>query len=133
MSYMRGPSYIWRDDSHVHIWADDGYDGWVEAGWSDGRKHSLPESASYGEASGVGVRQEIADAYVVMRVAELVCEQRIGAMIESAVTKFAGNGGCLALQKLAAALVSSLEPIGSEPAAVELRKTWARLDGDAEP
>ena len=70
MSYMRGPSYIWRDDHHVHIWAEDGYDGWADAGWSEGRKHSVPDSAPQGEASGVRIRQEIADAYVVMRLAE---------------------------------------------------------------
>ena len=130
MAYTRGPSYIWRDDHHVHIWAEDGYDGWVEAGWSEGRKHSVPESASYGEASGVGIQQEIADAYAVMRLAELVCEQRIRAVVESAVTNFGGNGGCLALEKLAVALVSKLEPIGSDPAAAEIRSLWSRAHGD---
>src|SRR5258708_9466365 len=97
MSYMRGPTYIWSDNHEVHIWAEDGYDGWAETGWSEGRKHSLPETASCGEASGVGVPQAVADAYVVMRLAELVCEQRIGAVIESAVTQFGGNRGGLAL------------------------------------
>jgi hypothetical protein len=126
MSYMRGPSYIWRDDNHVHIWADHGYDGWAEANWSDGRKHSVPDSAPYGEASGVGIRQETADAYVVMRLAELVCEQRVGAVVESAVANFGGNGGCLALQRLAAALVKSLDPIGLEPGAAEIRNLWSK-------
>ncbi len=107
-----------------------GTTGWVDAGWSEGRKHSVPESASYGEASGVGIQQEIADAYVVMRLAELVCEQRIGAVVESAVTNFGGNGGCLALKKLAGALVSKLEPIGSDPAAAEIRNLWSKAHGD---
>lgn len=48
---------------------------------------------------------------MVMRLAELVCEQRIGAVIESAVANFSGNGGCLALQKLSALLVNELEPL----------------------
>jgi hypothetical protein len=124
MSYTRGASYIWRDDHQVHIWAEDGYDGWNEASWSEGRNHPVPEDGSHGEASGVGVRQEIADAYVVMRLAELVCEQRIGAVVESAVTQFGGNGGCLALEKLAASLVTQLEPIGLEAAADEVRTIW---------
>jgi hypothetical protein len=47
-----------------------------------------------------------------MRLAELVCEQRVGAVIESAVAQFGGNVGCLALQKLATALVGKLEPVG---------------------
>jgi hypothetical protein len=76
------------------------------------------------------VLQESADAYVVMRLAELVCEQRIGAVIESAVANFGGNGGCLALQKLAAALVRQLEPIGSEPAAAEIRNLWSEAHGN---
>jgi hypothetical protein len=131
MSYMRGACYIWQDDNRVHVWAEDGYDGWDDTGWAEGRNHShVPASAPYGGASGVGIRQELADAYVVMRLAELVCEQRIGAEIESAVANFAGNGGCLALQKLAAALVSKLEPIGSEPAAAEIRNLWSKADGD---
>lgn len=28
MSYMQGPCYVWRDDERVHVWADDGYNGW---------------------------------------------------------------------------------------------------------
>ena len=74
------------------------------------------------------LRQEIADAYVVMRLAELVAEQRIGAAVEAAVAMC--NGGCLALQKLAAALVDKLEPIGSDSSAAELRKLWSKTDRD---
>jgi hypothetical protein len=131
MSYMRGPCYVWRDDNRVHVWAEDGYDGWDDTSWAEGRKHAhIPGSTSYDGASGVGVRQESADAYVVMRLAELVCEQRIGAVIESAIALFGGNGGCLALQKLAAALVGKLEPIGSEPAAAEIRNLWSQAPGN---
>ncbi len=129
MSYMRGPCYVWRDDDRVHVWADDGYDGWDSASWAEGPSQ-VPDSTPHGGASGVGIRQEIADAYVVMRLAELVCEQRIGAVVESAVANFGGNGGCLALQKLAAALVGSLGPIGSDPAAAEIRNLWSKTVGD---
>lgn len=130
MSYMRGPCYVWRDDNRVHVWADDGYDGWDIASWAEGRQHSqAPDSVLHGGASGVGIRQEIADAYVVMRLAELVCEQRIGPVIESAVVTFGGNGGCLALQKLAAAIVGGLGPIGSDPAAAEIRNLWRTTTG----
>jgi hypothetical protein len=131
MSYMRGPCYVWRDDNRVHVWAEDGYDGWDDTSWAEGRKHAdIPGSAPSGGASGVGVLQESADAYVVMRLAELVCEQRIGAVIESAVANFGGNGGCLALQKLAASLVRQLEPIGLEPAAGEIRNLWNEAHGN---
>jgi len=101
MSCMRGAYYIWRDDDRVHVWAEDGYDGWDETSWGEGRKHAAtPDSAQHEGASGVGIRQEIADAYVVMRLAELVAEQRIGTVVESAVATFGGNGGCLAFDAL---------------------------------
>jgi len=126
MSYMRGPRYVWRDDERVHVWAEDGYDGWNDTSWAEGRTRShVPGSIKDG-ASGVGLRQEIADAYVMMRLAELVCEQRISTVVESAVANFGGNGGCLALERLAATLVKTLEPIGSEPAAAEIRSLWSR-------
>lgn len=120
-----------RDEDRVHIWVEDGYDGWDETSWADGRKRpSVPPSTPGENASGVGLRQDIADAYVMMRLAELVCEQRISAVAESAVSTFGGNGGCLALQRLAPALVSALEPIGSEAAAAEVRKLWNQAFGE---
>ena len=70
------------------------------------------------------------DALVVMRLAELVAEQRVGTVIEAAVARFGDNGGCLALQKLAAALVSALEPVGSHPGAAEMCDLWKGVDGD---
>ena len=130
MSYMRGPCYVWRDDERVHVWADDGYDGWDDTSWAEGRAGSRVPSSMTGDASGVGLRQEIADAYVVMRLAELVCEQRISAVFEAAVANFGGNGGCLALERLAATLGKTLEPIGSEPAAAEVRKIWSQARDD---
>jgi hypothetical protein len=131
VSYMRGACYIWRDDERVHVWAEDGDDGWHDSSWAEGRKHApLLDPAQHGDASGVGLRQEIADAYVVMRLAELVADRRIGAVVEAAVATFGGNGGCLALQKLAAALVGQLEPIGSDPSAAELRRLRGKTDPD---
>jgi hypothetical protein len=130
MSYVRGPCYVWRDDERVHLWADDGYDGWDDTSWAEGRTGSRVPPLMRGDASGVGLRQEIADAYVVMRLAELVCEQRISAVVEAAVANFGGNGGCLALERLAATLVKTLEPIGSEPAAAEVRNLWSKARDD---
>ena len=131
MSYMRGTCYIWRDDTRVHIWAEDGYDRWDDTSWAEGRKHGpTSDPPQAGGASGVGIRQEIANAYVVMRLAELVAEQRIDAVVEFAVANLSGNGGCLALQKLRAALVGRLESIASDPAAAEIRELWNKTTGD---
>lgn len=129
MSYMRGTCYIWGDDHHVHVWVEDGYDGWDESSWADGR--SKPSDSAQDErASGVGVPHAAMDAFVVMRLAELVAEQRAGTVIEAAVAQFGGNGGCLALQKLATALVRALEPVSSEPGALEMRDLWKSARGD---
>lgn len=64
-----------------------------------------------------------------MRLAELVTEQFISAVVQSAVANFGGTGGCL-VQKLAAALVSTLEPIGSDPVAAEIRHLWSKAHRD---
>jgi len=37
---------------------------------------------------------------------------------------------CLALERLAATLVKTLEPIGSEPAAAEVRNLWSKARDD---
>jgi hypothetical protein len=104
----------------------DGYDAWDDASWADNPLRApMHGSTTRGGASGVGIRQEIADAYVVMRLAELICEQRVRSVVESAVINFGGNGGCLALQKLAAALVEHLELIESDPAAADVRTLWS--------
>lgn len=89
MSYMRGDIYIWADGTSVHFWARDGYDAWDEAGWHD--------STQAAEASGVALSQEVADEYVVMRMAEMLDEGCVGAAIEQALAKYSGNGGCRAL------------------------------------
>jgi len=124
---MRGASYVWRDDGRLHVWVEDGYDEWDTASWAvNPRRAPVDDSAPHRGPSGVGIRQEIADAYVVMRLAELVCEQRICSVVEFAVASFCGNGGCLALQKLAAVLVAGLEPIESDPAAADVRKHWTK-------
>ena len=70
MSYMRGPCYIWRDDTQVHVWAENGYDGWDDASWADGIKRPEGSAAVRETPSGVGIPQEAADLYVVMRQLE---------------------------------------------------------------
>jgi hypothetical protein len=47
---------------------------------SDHRFFDIAVSSSW--RTPIERHQEIADAYVVMRLAELVCEQRIGAVID---------------------------------------------------
>ena len=110
MSYIRGPNYIWRDDERVHIWVADGHDEWQESGWAEEFQRQVPQpQPEYGAPSGVGLRQDVADLYVVMRFAELVQEKRAGEIIEHAVKTYAGNGGCLALVQLAPVLLRSVD------------------------
>ncbi len=95
MSYMRGACYIWGDDERVHVWAEDGYDSWDESSWAEGVSDGSG-SAQNERASGVCVPHVAMDAFVVMRLAELVAEQRGGTVVEAAVAQLGGNGGCLA-------------------------------------
>lgn len=109
MAYMRGDYYLWDDESGLHIWALDGYDGWDESGWArdeDGRRH--PDCQN---ASGVSIPQSVADEYVVMRLAELVAEDRIFETIDRAVRDQQGNFGCKALQRMADRLKEALEQV----------------------
>src|SRR5689334_14266412 len=75
MAYMRGDYCLWDDESGLHIWAADGYDGWDESGWhrdAEGNIHSRHLRDGDNVASGVSIPQEIMDEYVMMRLAELL-------------------------------------------------------------
>jgi hypothetical protein len=51
MSYIRGDYYVWADDSHVHIWAHDGYDNWDGSVWNEGSGKEISELRPSGVAS----------------------------------------------------------------------------------
>ncbi|MGI4791934.1 MAG: hypothetical protein ACRYFS_24185 [Janthinobacterium lividum] len=100
MAYMRGDYYLWDDESGLHIWAKDGYDGWDIAGWhemdetAEGEPIFNPDHFVDGEntASGVSIHQNIMDEYVMMRIAEMVKEGKV----EDAVNRVLdpdGRGG----------------------------------------
>jgi len=97
---MRGDVYIWSDGERVHFWSADGHDWWQEAGWAEGR--TLPgspeaEAESAIVAGGVSLRQVDTDAYVLMRLAELVAEGRAVEAIDRALERSGGNFGAIAL------------------------------------
>ena len=96
MSYTRGENYIWRDGERVHLWIGDGADNWAECGWNEGRPHTDP--------AGVAVAQEVMDEYVIMRFAELVQTDHVAEVVDRAMARHSGNGGCVALRELAGAL-----------------------------
>lgn len=89
MSYLRGKTYIWGDGQWMHIWDDEGQDGWRESVWG----HEIAGE----EASGVAVRYETLDRFVAMRFAEIVEEGRLAEVIEQSVN---GNFGSYALERL---------------------------------
>ena len=114
MSYVHGRIYLWVDDSHVHIWSAEGYDGWDESSWA--QEFQAPNdrrSAAFGRPSGVSLRQKLADEYVAMRLAELVATGELNAAIDRALVNHAGNSGCKALAEQAPALRAALEKLGS--------------------
>ena len=114
MAYIRGANYIWHDDERVHVWAADGLDNWQDSGWIEDVQ--APETARLvdGGPSGVALAQDIADLYVVMRFAELLKQGRVRQIVERAVADSGGNGGCLALRKLATTLLRSVDNLPHE-------------------
>jgi hypothetical protein len=108
MSYMRGAYYVWRSENRTHFWASDGYDGWDETGWAE---KPAPDS----RPSGVALPQEVADAYVMLRLAQLVREGRVATAAAEGLERGGGNFGAKDLTELGAAIVAALAPLRGEP------------------
>lgn len=118
MSYILGRQYVWVDDTHVHIWSAEGYDGWDESSWVQGFEAPTERrSAAFGRPSGVSVRQRVVDEYVAMRMAELVASGELGAAIERALANHGGNNGCRALTEHAPFLRAALSQLPPKPGA----------------
>ena len=111
MAYLRGDCYIWNDKSGFHFWAKDGYDAWDDSGWAcseekDGERHD-----GYEKASGVSVHEEVIDAFVMMRLAQIIYEGKVEEAIDRASNELGGNVGSMMLKKNAAKLKQVLGAI----------------------
>jgi len=117
LSYIVGRQYVWVDDTHVHIWSAEGYDGWDESSWVKGFEAPTERrSAAFGRPDGVSVRQKVADEYVAMRMAELVATGEVGRVIDRALANHGENKGCRTLVERASALRAALEPLATKSA-----------------
>lgn len=96
MSYIRGDYYVWADDVRLHIWARDGYDNWDDSVWNGGSRGGKADE----RPSGVAVPFEIADEFMVMRIAQLMEAHQLTEVVTRAIEKWKGNGGCYALTQL---------------------------------
>lgn len=122
MAYMRGDYYIWSDDAdQIHLWVRNGYDDWDlnYAGEKEGTRRP-----GWEHASGVRLPEEVMDEFVVMRLAELLLDGKIGAAIDRAVDPNGrgGNFGGTVLQNNADRLKAALGQIQlceADPDAVE--------------
>ena len=115
VSYMRFPTYIWNDHQRVHFWIPDGADEWEESGWGYAMRERTPDAnTTDARPAGVGVPQEIVDAFVMMRVAELVRDGLVGPAIDCAL-EHAGNGGSMALVEHAVAIRQALVGVRATP------------------
>ncbi len=114
MAYMRGDYYLWPDaDQGLHIWVADGDDGWDQAIWAvdtDGTRR-----ADRVKAGGVCIPEPVMDEFVVMRLAQLIEEGGVEAVLERALSKWRGNFGCASLSKQAQAIREALTHIKGEP------------------
>lgn len=105
MSYMRGDNYIWHDGENLHLWVADGKDGWDQSVWYTSITGKEPsdeeESDPDVKASGVMIPESVVDEFVAMRLAEMIQERKAREAVKHAISKWSGNGGCLALDKCA--------------------------------
>jgi hypothetical protein len=105
MSYMQGDNYIWHDGENLHLWVADGKDGWDQSVWYTGitgkELSDEDEGDSDERASGVMIPESVLDEFVVMRFAEMIQERKTRKAVQRAISKWSGNGGCLALKKCA--------------------------------
>jgi hypothetical protein len=108
MAYMRGEYYLWDDESGLHIWAADGYDGWDEASWACEKtgpgEQDYARRADRTHASGVSIPQRVADEYVVMRFVEMLIEGAVPDAIDRAVRKYGRRSLVENAERLRAAL-----------------------------
>lgn len=109
MSYMRGDYYLWSDGDNLHIWVAEGYDGWDEAVWALDDDGEI--SADRVNASGVSIPKKVMDAFVMMRLAQMIDEGLVSEAIERAAGEYGGNFGSTMLAKNAQKLKAALAKI----------------------
>ena len=112
MAYLRGDTYIWDDESGFHLWAKDGYDGWDTSWAADETGERRAEG--YEEASGVSIHEEVMDAFVMMRLAQLIEGGKVDEAIERGCNELGGNIGSRALQRNAEKIKAALSQIKVE-------------------
>jgi hypothetical protein len=108
MSYIRGEHYLWADDTRLHVWVADGEDGWRDSDWA--------ESHGGSKAGGIYLPLDVVDDFVVMRLAQLLESETLRAVVDRAVDRHRGNGGCVGLERLAPRIKSALRGVAdAEP------------------
>jgi hypothetical protein len=119
MAYMRGDYYIWTDSSDLHVWSSGGYDGWDRSNWhkqEGGEARSSHKKSGQVVASGVCIPQEVADEYVMMRLAEMIKEGIVDDVIDRTidVDGRSDNFGSRTLLQYADRLKEALQEVKAE-------------------
>lgn len=83
MAYFRGDHYIFDTGEHFHIWVHGHYDAWRHSVWAE----SYPDPDAN---AGVELPTDIMDRFVMMRLAELLVDQRAMPVLESMAPELAG-------------------------------------------
>jgi hypothetical protein len=109
MAYMRGNYYLWSDGDNLHIWVADGYDGWDEAIWAV--DDNGERSANRVNASGVSIPEKVMDAFVMMRLTQMIDEGLVDEAIDRTAGEYGGNFGSTMLAKNAEKLKAALAKI----------------------
>ena len=87
MSYLRGKYYVYTGDDGVHLWV--GSDAFEGTTWSEERYVD--------RCMGAVIPEEVFDALVVMRYAELQEEKLVEKVEKKTIKKYSGNFGSYAL------------------------------------
>ena len=127
MAYMRGDIYIWAGETWngeqgFHIWVKDGADGWENTGWcrTSGENEDDDEDIrleGFENASGTSISVEALDAFVMMRLAQIIYEGKVDEAIDNALGQFGSNTDAQMLKKNAALLRETLMHLKLEDAA----------------
>jgi hypothetical protein len=106
MAYLRGDNYFWSDGEALHIWSAQGRDHWDSFVWAESFQNDPANTAS-----GLKIPEEVINAFVMMRVAELVENGLVEASIQNALAIGKANFGCESLVKNSKWIASALHTI----------------------
>jgi hypothetical protein len=103
---------LWNSGERLHIWSADGYDGWDQSVWAcaDTDDDQAKRREGYEEASGTSIPWRVIDAFVMVRLVEIIRNGAVDEVIDEALRR----SGSLLLEENADTLRAALKQIKLE-------------------